>query len=267
MVTVATPVGELLRECRGRRGMSQLDLALSAGVSSRHISFLETGRARPSRKMVLRLAEPLELPLRERNALLVAAGFAPVYGALPLDHPGMAPIRRALERVLDTHQPYPAFMLDRAWNVLLANAANSALLAVSLPAGAKVEEPLNVMRLVLHPDLLRPSILNWEVVAHVLARRVQRRIRVPEPDEKERALFEEILAYPDVEAAMRRVDVPVEAEVLLPVRIRTGNHVLSWFSTIATIGTPRDVTLDELSIESLFPADDETARIVQGLAS
>lgn len=258
MSTALSEVGALLRVWRGTQGLSQLDLALAAGVSSRHLSFIETGRAAPSRAMVLRLGETLDLPLRERNALLVAAGFAPHFRESSLDHVGLAPVRRALELVLRSHEPYPAFMVDAAWNVLLVNDAYRRLMPLLLPDGAAPPEPLNVVRLTFDPACLRPRIVNWEQVAHVMGHRVHRKLRGPHADPTRARLFEELLSYPGVREAMAAGPLPPEAEVVVPVRFEVGGLRLSWFSTIATIGIPRDVTLEELHIESLFPADDAT---------
>ncbi|MCZ6598950.1 MAG: helix-turn-helix transcriptional regulator [Planctomycetota bacterium] len=259
--TTSSPVGELLREWRALRGQSQLDLALAAEVSSRHVSFLETGRSRPSRKMVLRLAEALELPLRERNALLVAAGFAALYGESSLGDGELAPVRRALEILLQRHEPYPAFVVDRTWNVLLANAAHRWLLSRLLPQ-LDPAEPVNVMQLVLDPGLLRPRIRNWSEVAHVLGHRIRRQLRLPEPNAEARTRLESFLKQPGVHDAMAKVRTSPQSEVVLPLILEVDGEALSWFSTIATIGTPRDVTLEELSIESLFPADENTRRWV-----
>jgi transcriptional regulator with XRE-family HTH domain len=246
--------------------MSQLDLALTAGVSSRHISFIETGRSRPSRNMVLRLAETLDLPLRERNAMLVAAGFAPLYRESDLKETDLTSVRRALELVLRSHEPFPAFVLDRAWNILLANRAHHRLLAILLPETARSAEPVNSVRLVLDPEMLRPRIGNWELVAHVLGHRLRRQLRTPNLEPQVARLLNELLALPNVRDAMDRVQAPPDAAVVIPIQLEIQGRSLSWFSTIATIGTPQDVTLDELHIESLFPADEETERIARELA-
>jgi len=256
-------VGELLREWRGTQGMSQLDLALEAGVSSRHVSFIETGRSTPSRAMVLRLAATLDLPLRERNALLVAAGFAPVYRESVLQDADLAPVRRALELVLRSHEPYPAFVLDSGWNILLANRAHERVLPMLMPEGAPIPDSVNVVRLVFDPALLRPRVANWELVAHVLGHRVRRQLRSPNLETERKRLFEELLAYPGVGAAMARATAPPDAAILIPLVFEIDGGRLSWFSTIATIGTPQDVTLEELRIESLFPADEETDEAIK----
>lgn len=259
-------IGDLLREWRSVHGMSQLDLALAAGVSSRHVSFVETGRARPSRKMVLRLVETLDLPLRERNAALLAAGFAPYYKESGLEEADLAPVRGALELVLASHEPYPAFVLDGSWNILMGNRAHLALLQTLLPPGTEPPDPVNVIRLVLDPALVRPRVLNWESVARVLGHRIRRQLRRPNLSEQRRALLENLLAYPGVAEAVRRPAPPPETALVIPLELEVGGRCLSWFSTIATLGTPQDVTLDELCIESLFPANEETARAARALA-
>ena len=260
--TTNAPVGEMMREWRGVRGMSQLDLGLAAGVSTRHICFIETGRSRPSRTMVLRLAETLELPLHERNTMLFCAGFAPQFPERDLQHEDLAPIRRALDLILKSHEPFPAFVLDRNWNILRANSAHRRLLSMLLP-NVTANKRINAVRLVLDLDMLRPMIGNWELVAHVLGHRIHRQLRMPALADHERQTFEDILGLPDVRDAMKDVNPPLDAAVVIPLEIDLHGKRLSWFSTIATIGTPQDVTLDEMRIESLFPADEETERIVR----
>lgn len=261
-VTTSGPVGEMMREWRGVRGMSQLDLGLAAGVSTRHICFIETGRSRPSRTMVLRLAETLELPLRERNTMLFSAGFAPQFPESDLQHEDLAPIRRALDLILKSHEPFPAFVLDRNWNILQANSAHRRLLSMLLP-DLTANERINAVRLVLDPDMLRPMICNWELVAHVLGHRIQRQLRMPALTDTERQTFEDILDLPGVRDAMKAVRAPFDAAVVIPLELVLNEKRLSWFSTIATIGTPQDVTLDEMRIESFFPADEETERAIR----
>jgi transcriptional regulator with XRE-family HTH domain len=259
--------GDRLRQWRGSQGLSQLGLSEAAGVSSRHISFIETGRSRPSRSMVMHLAETLGLPLRERNALLVAAGFAPVYREGRLDERDLAPVRRALEIVLQSHEPYPAFVLDAEWNILVANDAHHRLLRLLLREAVPPPEPVNVARLVLDPALLRPRIGNWLVVAHVLAHRLRRQLRTPGVAAGRRQRLEQLLSLPGVEEALDRAAPPPESSVVIPLEFVVGDRTLSFFSTIATLGTPQDVTLDELMIESLFPADEMTALVVRELGS
>ena len=259
----ANDAGALLRHWRSARRMSQLDLALHADVSSRHLSYVENGRARPSREMVTRLANALEIPLRERNALLVAAGYAPVYRETGLVAPEMAQVQRAVEFILKQQEPYPAIVLDRHWNLLMANDGAARLLAFLLSDARN--EP-NVLRLLFHPDWLRPLIMNWEEMAENLIRRFHQEAELVPPDEISKALLAEVLSYPGVPAHWHTRDLAVPAGPLLTIGFRKQNLELRFFSTFTTFGTPRNVTLDELRIESSFPADEATARFCRGLA-
>jgi transcriptional regulator with XRE-family HTH domain len=251
--TSTRAVGDLLRDWRRRRRLSQLELSNEAGISTRHLSFLETGRSRPSRDMILRLTERLDVPLRERNGLLMAAGFAPVYRERSIDAPEMRPARQALNKVLDGHEPYPALVVDRGWNLLMAN--NAAMLFLENVPEELVRPPVNVHRLALHPRGLAARVVNLpEVRAHLVARMA--RLVALTGDEELKALHEETKAYGGGED-----DVPHEPahDIVLPTRLRYGDRVLSFFSTVTTFGTAADVTLAELAIEAFFPADDETA--------
>jgi transcriptional regulator with XRE-family HTH domain len=254
------PLGALLKEWRARRRLSQLDLALEAGVSARHLSFVETGRSKPSREMVLHLAEQLEVPLRDRNQLLLAAGYAPAYQQHAIDAPEMAPVRSALKRVLDGHDPYPAIVIDRWWNLVDANASLGVLLeGVSTEL---LEPPVNALRLALHPDGAAPRIANLgEWRAHLLAR-VERELAIT-GDDRLRALYDEVAAYPGPDAGGRADLIDPGAEIALPLSIRAGGEELHFFSTIATFGTAVDVTVAELSIEAFFPADERTANALR----
>lgn len=249
-------VGVLLREWRARRNLSQLDLATRAAISARHLSFVETGRARPSREMVLHLAEELDVPLRERNALLVAAGFAPTYRERRIDAPEMEPVRDAIDALLDSHSPYPAIVVDRLWNLVSSNAPSWVL--VDGVAADLLVPPINVLRVSLHPDGLGRRIHNLSEVSSHLLTRLRRQVHLT-GDEAAGELYDELVSYPGVST-----DVPIsEAEgpsaVVLPVRYEVRGRELSLFSTIATFGTPVDITLAELMIESFFPADAPTA--------
>lgn len=257
----ATTFAELLRGWRERRRLTQLDLSIAAEVSTKHVSFLETGRSAPSRGMVLRLAETLELPLRERNVLLAAAGFAPAYGNRPLDAPEMQPVRRAIDQVLAGHEPYPAVAVDRCWNVLQMNAAG-ALLADGV-APELLGPPPNVYRVSLHPDGLASRVVNFAEVAHHLLARLRHDTAVS-ADPELAALLREVEAYPTV----RRLGsvAPSAGGVVLPLRLRHPRGELALFTTVATFGTPVDVTVDELALETFFPADGETARRLHALA-
>ncbi|GLW74399.1 transcriptional regulator [Kitasatospora phosalacinea] len=247
------PVGELLREWRHRRGLSQLDLAIQAGVSARHVSFVETGRTVPSSAMVLRLAEHLAVPLRHRNRLLVAAGHAPVVRQRPLDDPELAPARAVLEQVLRGHEPYPALAVDSRWNLLSANGAVDVFLDGVDPA--LLRPPVNMMRLGLHPGGFAPRLRNLEQVrAHLLPRLARQAARSGDPELH--ALHEELLSY----GPAADPPPPDPAAIALPVRIDHRGTELCFVNTITTFGAAFDVTLEELAVEAYFPADDTTAR-------
>jgi transcriptional regulator with XRE-family HTH domain len=248
----------LLRQWRERRRLSQLELALEAEVSARHLSFLETGRARPSRDMVLRLAERLEVPLRERNPMLLSAGFAPAYSGRDLDDNEMAPVRTALRLILDGYQPYPALAVDRGWHLVVANAGLGSLID-----GAEEDlltPPVNVLRLSLHPRGIAPRILNLAQWRGHLLERLAREAAVT-GDAGLAALHDELLGYPGGLEHTRG------AALAVPLRIRVGDHELAFLSTVTTFGTAVDITLAELSIEAFLPADDTTAAALRDLAA
>ncbi|RJL19940.1 helix-turn-helix domain-containing protein [Paracoccus siganidrum] len=253
------PIGALLRDWRKRRGLSQMALSLDAGISQRHLSYVESGRARPSRDMVLRLAEELTLPLRERNAMLLAAGFAPAYPQRPFDAPGMEAARAAVTRILDGHLPHPALAVDRHWTLLAANEA-LALLLEGVP-DRLLQPPVNVLRLSLRPEGLAPRILNFgEWRAHVLARLAHEAAASADPVLD--ALLEELRACPippGATAAPRGID---PAAIVVPLRIASPAGPLSFISTTTVFGTAVDVTLSEITIEAFFPADRDTAEIM-----
>jgi len=258
------PVGDLLREWRQRRRLSQLDLAGDAEVSTRHLSCVETGRALPSREMVLRLAERLDVPLRERNALLVAAGYAPMYGERPLNDPALAAARKAIDLVLAGHEPYPAIAVDRHWTLVAHNAAVPALLAGADPS--LVQPPVNVLRLSLHPQGLAPRIANlaqWR--AHLIARLHQQVAATGDAVLSD--LMRELCEYP-VPADGHDVGHEVDyGGVVVPLQFRTEHGILSFISTTTVFGTPVDITLQELALESFFPADAATAHILHAARS
>ncbi|WP_341318685.1 helix-turn-helix transcriptional regulator [Paraburkholderia sp. IMGN_8] len=262
--TASRTVGDLLREWRQRRRMSQLLLAAEADISTRHLSFVESGRAVPSREMVMHLAERLDVPLRARNALLVAAGYAPLFRERPLTDPQLAAAREAVELVLKGHEPYPALAIDRHWTIIAANNALAPLLAGANPALLK--PPVNALRLSLHPDGIAASIVNWHPWrAHVLAR-LQRQIEVS-GDDALSALRDELAAYPappDADATGH--DNTAISQIAVPLQLRTPIGVLSFFSTTTVFGTPVDVTLSELAIEAFFPADQQTAAALRAFA-
>jgi transcriptional regulator with XRE-family HTH domain len=258
------PFGEHLRHWRQHRRLSQLDLAQEAEISTRHLSFVETGRSMPSREMVLRLSERLDIPLRERNALLVAAGFAPMYRERSLDDPALASARQAVELILKSHEPFPALALDRHWNLVAANAALPHLLDGAAPELLK--PPVNVLRLSLHPQGLAPKIANlaqWR--SHLFERLRQQVATTADPMLAE--LLEELRGYPLPAGAG---DVHLEGEhlgVVMPFQFKTAHGVLSFISTTTIFGTPVDVTLQELMLETFFPADAFTGEVLRKVMS
>lgn len=259
------PAGQLLREWRQRRRMSQLQFACDAEISTKHLSFIETGRSQPSRDMVLRLAELLEIPLRERNALLVAAGFAPVFPERALDDPALALARKAIDMVLQGHEPYPALAVDRHWNLVAMNRAVGLMMAGI--DESLLTPPLNVLRASLHPKGLAPRIENLpEWRAHVLER-LKHQVDVS-ADVQLDELYKELSAYPMPDGMpLHRAVITNEYEsMVVPCRIATPQGTLSLFSTTTMFGTPVDVTLSELAIESFFPADAATAEALRALA-
>ena len=254
-----------MRDWRVRRRRSQMDLALDVGVSPRHLSFVETGRSRPSPELVLALADELDVPLRERNVLLLAAGYAPRYAETSLDAAEMARVRAALQRMLDTHDPYPGVVIDRLWNVVLANRA-AQMLTDGLPA-ALLGPPLNVFRVCLHPDGLASRTRNFaEWSAYLLGQ--LHRLVVLTGDPELAALADEVEHYAGVPPAGEwRRSVPDEPVLLVPVRIDAGGAELSLFTTLTTFGTPQDITLAELAVELFYPADDASDAMLRGAAS
>jgi transcriptional regulator with XRE-family HTH domain len=257
VTTRAPGVGELLRDWRRHRRLSQLDLSVEAEVSARHLSFVETGRSKPSRELVLHLAEHLDVPLRERNTLLLAAGFAPVYRETPLEAEEMAPARDALDKILAGHDPYPSVIVDSRWDLVSANASALRIMTDGV-APELLQPPVNAMRVSLHPGGLAPRIANLgEYSAHLLVR-LQRQAALSQ-DPAIGELLDELRTYPGVEEQASAAVGPAEL-LFIPLRLRTGDGgELTFFSTLATFGTAVDITLAELSIESFFPADEATA--------
>jgi transcriptional regulator with XRE-family HTH domain len=248
------PVGHLLRHWRERRRLSQMDLALKADISTRHLSFVETGRAKPSPEMIVRLSEQLDLPLRERNHLLLAGGYAPAYSECALDSPQMAVVRRAVHQILAGHEPFPAVVVDHAWNLVEANAGIGLLLEGCAPH--LLRAPVNVLRISLHPDGIAPRIANLgEWRSHLLSR-VRRQVALTRDPELSR-LHGELLGYPCGQPEPE-VDMPGNGNIFIPLRLRRGERELAFFGTIATFGTPLDITVAELAIESFYPADQDT---------
>jgi transcriptional regulator with XRE-family HTH domain len=260
--TVAN-AGVLLREWRAARRMSQLELALEAEVSARYLSCVETGKSQPSREMIARLADALAMPLRERNALLMAAGYAPGYPETALRAKELGQIHRAVELILKHQEPYPAFVLNRHWDVIRAN-----------PAAVRVGEFLiggsahrNMVRQFFDPNDLRRVVANWEEVAGDLIRHLHDALAAIPFDTKTRALLDDVLRYPGVPSQWRGRELTAPPPPILTVEFRKDNQVLRFFSTITTFGTSRDITIDELRIECTFPADDSTAERCRALAA
>jgi transcriptional regulator with XRE-family HTH domain len=280
---LAADFGTLLRRWRGHRGKSQLALSLDAGVSTRHLSWLESGKATPSRAMVMRLANQLDLPLRERNTLLVAAGFAPMYAERPLADPALAPARAALQRLLDAHEPSPALAVDRHWNLVAHNRLVPLFLARVAPALA--QPPVNVLRVSLHPQGLAPMIRHLPVWRHYVLQRLQRQARATD-DPALATLLAELQALPPPAGAPPWPDLHAEAaspegaddardgaaienagmhDVAVPFALDTRHGPLNFITTLTVFGAPRDVTLAELAVETLLPADEATAAALRGM--
>jgi transcriptional regulator with XRE-family HTH domain len=258
--SAAAPVGAQLRGWRQRRRLSQLDLAVEAEVSTRHLSFVETGRAMPSREMVLRLANRLEVPLRERNGLLTAAGFAPMYAERALDDPTLRAARDAVEQILKAHEPFPALALDRHWTLLSHNAAAAPFLAMG-SAPELLEPPINVLRLSLHPQGLAPHIVNLAQWRALLLERVQHHVDIS-ADAGLARLFEELKAYP-APALDEAHTAPASSAIAVPLVLDTPMGRLSFISTMTVFGSPMEVTLSELALETFFPADAATAAVLR----
>jgi transcriptional regulator with XRE-family HTH domain len=255
--------GTLLREWRAARRLSQLDLALEAGVSARHLSCLETGKAQASHEMVVRLADALDMPLRERNALLVAAGYAPRYRESALATPQMLLVHRAIQFILEQQEPYPAFVTNRYWDVVLSNRAMVRILGRLMPARPR---HTNVLRQIFDPDDMRPIIGNWEEVAGDAIRHLHEVVAATPSDARGRALLDELLAYPGVPQRWRAREPGTTPLPLMTTVLRSAELELRFFSTLTTFATPHDVTLEELRIECMFAADEPTAAICRSLA-
>lgn len=246
-----TPVGDVLRYWRGQRGLSQLDLALESGTSQRHLSFIESGRSAPSRGMVASLAEALNVPLRERNTLLLAAGYAPAYAEPSLDDPTMRVVAQVIDQALSNHEPHPALLLDRYWNVLRTNDAAPKFFGSMIDLDA-FPKPRNLLKLMFDPQALRPHIEDWKTVAAGLLQRVRREALGLVMDEQLRSLLDELKGYPEVE----KLSVPVGAQsAVLPITFLQASRRVSYFSLVTTVGTPQTVTAQELRLECMFPID------------
>ncbi|OLT30651.1 transcriptional regulator [Nocardiopsis sp. CNR-923] len=257
-------VGPLLRSWRNRRRISQLHLSIKAEISTRHLSSVETGRSRPSREMVLRLSESLDVPLRDRNRLLLAAGYAPVYAQTPVDGPDMEALRGTVRQVLAGHEPFPTVVVDRVWTLLEANGGIAVLLEGV--AGELLEPPVNVLRVGLHPRGLAPRIVNFgQWRAHLLDR--LRREAEWTADPGLRDLYRELRDYPCADSGPSLGEAAAASALAVPLRLRHGREELALLSTVATFGTPVDVTVSELRIESFLPADRATARALRAAVS
>ena len=264
MTSAARPLGDHLRDWRRRRHMSQLDLALEADISQRHLSFIESGRSQPSREMLLHIAERLGVPLRERNPLLLAAGFAPVFAERSLDDPALAPAKRAVEMVLKGHEPFPALAIDRHWRLIAANAALLPLLAGVIDRSL-LEPPVNVLRLSLHPEGLAPKIANLAEWRHHLLDRLHQQVAAT-GDPALTALMQELAAYPAPASSPKQASPRDYAGIAVPLELESDAGLLSFISTTTVFGTPVDVTLSELAVESFFPADERTAGLLRRMA-
>jgi transcriptional regulator with XRE-family HTH domain len=270
-VSTRPPFALLLKSWRETRKCSQLDLALTSRISQRHLSFLESGRARPSREMVLQLSEALEIPLRERNTLLTAAGFAAMYRETDLKSPAMAPVRDALKLMLDNLEPNPASVVDREWNLLMANRALVRVFGLVGDVATMWQRvcpdgPHNVLKVTFHPEGFRPYIVNFDEAAPVLLNRTRREAAACGSDKLVK-LLDEILAYPGIPEAWRAPDWQAPPPPVLPLELAKGDLRLKLFSMITTFGTPQDITTDELRVESFFPADEPSAALLKKLAA
>jgi transcriptional regulator with XRE-family HTH domain len=255
-IRTASPAGILLRQWRDARGKTQLDLSFDAGVSQKHISFVESGRSIPSRQMLLDLAQALDVPLRERNELLIAAGYAPLYSEPAIDAPVMNSIAKALQRMLRQHEPFPAIVMDRNWNVLMSNDAAPQLFNCFIDLASR-PPPRNLLHLVFDPNGLRPFVANWPETAKGLLGRVCREALGHVIDEKTKALLAELSQYPGVKPEWRAPS-PGSVLPMIPFSLTKDGVTLNYFSMITTVGTPQTVTAEELRLECLFPADDST---------
>jgi transcriptional regulator with XRE-family HTH domain len=256
-VAVGAPsVGALLRAWRQRRNLSQLQLATRSAISARHLSFIETGRARPSREMLLHLADRLDVPLRERNHLLLAGGFAPAFGERSLEESEMAPIREALERFLSAHEPYPAVVVDRRWNIVASN--RGVAYVTRGIAGHLRTPPANALRIALHPEGLAPRISNLAEWRGYLLSRLRREIETTSDPDLE-SLYRELVSYPGAADERDRAELPQPEDILLMHELRLDGTDLALFCTFSTFGTARDLTLAELTIVAFYPADAQTA--------
>ncbi len=263
-MSTRTTVGPLLKEWRSHRRMSQLALATAADVSQRHISFVESGRSSPSRELLLHLARTMDVPLRDQNLLLTAAGYARVFTEYDYESADLAPLRAAVDAMLSGVEPYPAMAIDRAWNVHRINDGAAALFGELLGPGVPVDEPLNLARLVFHPDGVRRHIVNFESVAAVLLDRIDRDAILSPDDHQLAALRDDLLAQPGVASIDRRGGIEAPPAFSLEVVLDTARGRMRFFTTLASVGAPTDVTAEELSVEFYFPSDEATETLLRG---
>lgn len=253
------PIGQLVKAWREQRRMSQLELASEARISQKHLSFIESGRSAPSRDMIVHLSDHLDVPLRERNALLLSAGFAPIYRERAINDPALVRARATVEQILKAHEPFPALAVDRNWNMIAGNKAALTLAGAAAPELLK--PPVNVMRLSLHPKGLAPLIVNLAEWRHHLIERMRRQTRLTR-DPGIEALLKEVEAYP---APTEKLAALPDDDIAIPLRLRTPDGVLSFHSTITVFGTPVEITLSEISLEAFYPADEATAVALRAL--
>jgi transcriptional regulator with XRE-family HTH domain len=257
-----TTVGNLLKLWRERRRKSQLELALDAEISTRHLSFVETGRAKPSREMILLLAENLQIPLRERNKILIAGGYAPIFSEKTLDDVSLSAVRTAIDLILQGHEPFPALAVDRYWNMVAANKIVPILLDEVSPK--LLENPINVLRLSLHPEGLAPKIVNFQEWRNHIFKRLRKQINDSADEELEK-LFDELSSY-KFSGKSNENESNSHHEIIVPLQIQSKFGVLSFISTVTVFGTPIDVTVSEIALETFFPADEKTREIFYKLA-
>jgi len=255
--------GELIKGWRKNRGLSQMDLGFEADISSKHISFLETGRSQPSREMIIRLSNSLDIPLSERNVLFSAAGFAEAYSRMDIEQPQMAPVRQALEIMLLNHEPYPAVVFDWNWNIVMMNQANQMLNSFIQPLQPDFPVTSNILEMLFDPNGYRPFVENWQEVACVILQRLHRE-KVMYQD-RHSDLLERLMAYPDVPNRWQNSSNGQASQPMVDVVLNIQGQRLSFFSTLASFGTPIDITMQELTIESYFPSDQATKQFFEDL--
>jgi len=252
-------LGRLLRHWRDVRSKSQMELSLDIGISQRHLSFIESGRSAPSRQTLINIAQALDVPFRDRNELLLAAGFAPIYKEAAWNSAEMGSVNRAVERILRHHEPFPAIVMDRYWNVFMRNASAPRFFNAFIDLDAR-PEPRNMLHLMFDPTALRPFLVNWDEVSRALIQRIHREAVGHTLDERTRELLASLLAYPDVDPGLGSIGADDSAPSLpmIPLIFRKDGQVLRYFSMITTVGTPQTIATQELRIESMFPADEAT---------